>query len=326
MQNPVLESTRILIENPQYVFINWENIEKTAEKFSHEEMKIPKWDEPVYPENLDKDTIDFIFLENTINFAFTDFVTKEKFSSEYQGKDWRGAYGMIACLKKALEKGVPILEGDFLSEIAAGKMEEIFKGNIRIPLSTERLIIFHEVGKMLKEKYNNHFYNLLEKANGQLFNQGKGLVELLISDFPSFDDSFFYQGEKVRFNKRAQLAPAILYGKFLHQKKLFSDIDDLTAFADYVLPKVLRGLEILNYESELAEKVDSQKIIPKNSQEELEIRASTIHAFEMLKNEINGIRSENNGQKINSLHLDYKLWSEGKNTKGNHHLTPTIAY
>jgi hypothetical protein len=70
---------------------------------------------------------------------------------------------------------------------------------------------------------------------------------------------------------------------------LKEDIENLTVFPDYQLPKVLRDLGILEYEESLAYRVDSGIEIPRNSQEELEIRASTIHASDMLVKSINKI-------------------------------------
>jgi hypothetical protein len=62
--------------------------------------------------------MDFFFLTNSINFAFTDFETGIKFASEYKGVPWSGAMGMAACLKKAFDEKIPILDGRFLENIS----------------------------------------------------------------------------------------------------------------------------------------------------------------------------------------------------------------
>jgi hypothetical protein len=323
--NPVFDSIRPVIVNPQYVFINETKLMDIAQNFAKEDLKIPQWNAPNYPPELNNQTIDFIFLENTINFAFTDFKTKEKFTTNYQGRDFKGSAGMVACLKRALDSNIPILEGDFLKNVTKEKMQEIFSGNFEIPMLTERHKIFNEVGKVLTERYDGHFYNLVNSRN-KCFNQGEGAVERLVYDFPSFNDSVDYYQYKVIFNKRAQLACAILYEKFLPQKRLFEDIDSLSVFADYVLPKGLRDLGILEYESLLSKRVDNQEIIDAGSREEIEIRASTIQASKLLVERINEIR--NNVNPVNALHIDYKLWSESRKISNGkpHHLTPTIAY
>lgn len=325
MRNEVLDSTRFLVESPKYVFINKDKLEETAQRFAKEELKIPNWELPVNLEGKTKEVIDFFFLGDSINFAYTDFSTKQKFKTMYRGTEWSGAMAMRACLKKAFEGEFPhILEGDFLRNVSEEQMKKIFEGNMQIPMLKERNDIFNEVGSVLCDKYGGHFYNLAEQSGQRLFNNGTGIVDRLVSDFPSFDDSLAYNGRLVKFYKRAQLAPATLYGRFRNQGDfVVQDIDELTVFADYVLPKGLRDLGILEYVESLADKVDHQELILRHSLEELEIRASTIHASKMLADRINEIRGND---EINALQIDYKLWSESRKQPSPHHLTYTIDY
>ncbi len=326
MNNLVLESTRGLIENPTYVKINTDKVKEVAERFSQDNMEIPKWDALVFPDAKDKSTIDFLLLANTINFAFTDFETKEKYATNYKNIPWAGAYGMFASLKRGIENKFPLLDGKYLSTIQFTDMAQIFEKDTLIPMFNERTEIFQEVGDVLCKKYDGHFHNIVKASKNKLFNNGKGLIERLTNDFPSFNDSVVHRGNLVRFDKRAQLGAAQLYGKFQDTDICqFEDADKLTVFADYVLPKGLRDLEILEYSPVLATEVDNLEVLPKNSLKELEIRASTIHASDMLINGINDLR--NGAGKINALHLDFKLWSESrKNKTPNYHLCKTIAY
>jgi hypothetical protein len=323
-KNTVLESTRALIETPQFVSINTCSIYDAAAAFSAGPLELPNWRMPAYPDADDKTMIDYFLLINTINFAFTDFQTGQKYAVVYKDTEWRGSTGMCAAITKAIDKGIPMLEGGYLSSIPEKDMKDIFSGSIEIPMLADRLRIFREVGKILSEKYSGHFHNVVAASKRRLFDDGKGLVERLTSDFPSFDDSALYHGYTARFDKRAQLAGGMLCGYF-QDRPIFEpgEADQLTVFADYVVPKTLRDLGILKYESSLAEKVDTRQLISKNSLEELEIRASTIHSCKKLVDRINEIRGE---PFINSLHLDYKLWSEGRKTPGQHHLTMTTAY
>lgn len=322
MENPVLESTKGIYENSKHIKVNKDQIIKISEQFAKEDLVIPEWNDPVFLDTNWWEVVDFFFLANSINFAFTDFKSKIKFETEYQGVKWRRAYGMFACLKRAYENKIPILDSNYLKQISKGDMKKIFSGNIEIPMLDERTDIFREVGKILSEKYLGSFSCLLTSSQNKLFNNNKGLVEKLVCDFPSFNDSMKYKGKKVCFYKRAQLAPAMLYEKFHKKFELFKDIDKLTVFADYVLPKALRDLGIFEYSKALKNKVDNGVLIKSNSKTELEIRACTIHAADILIKEIN----QRKEKKINALHLDYKLWSESRKTPSLHHLTETIAY
>lgn len=323
MENPVLESTKEIYENSRFIKVNKKRLEKVAKEFAKESLTIPSWDAPVF---LDHDhslyMVDFFLLANSINFAFTDFKTGIKFETEYQGTNWKGSYGMFACLKRAYDTPLAIFNTDYLANISVKKMKEIFKGNIEIPMLKQRTKIFREIGKVLQKNYCKSLDGIRWASKGMLFNDGRGFVERLVKDFPSFDDSLEYKGKKVCFYKRAQLAPAMLYGKFQNKYKLFNDIDKLTVFADYVLPKALRDLGIFEYTKSLKDKIDNSKLIKANSRTELELRACTIHAADMLIKEINKKRK----YKINALHLDYRLWSEARKKPGKHHLTKTIAY
>jgi hypothetical protein len=229
---------------------------------------------------------------------------------------------MYASINKALERGTPITSPKYLANMTLAQVNEVFSQDSQIPLAEERKKVFNEVGQNLSKQWGN-FLKLYHFSDGKLFNSGFGFVEKLVSTFPSFNDSVFIGWKEVDFYKRAQLAAAEIHGRLLPEGiTAFEDIENLTAFADYVLPKGLRSVGILEYSLDLAARVDAGILIPKNSQEELEIRASSIHSFDRLLNNINSLREE----KINALHLDYAIWSEFRKAPGKHHLTKTIAY
>ncbi len=325
--NKVLDSTRFLTQNPQYVFINHDKIWEVAGRYSKEDLKIPRWNFGEHPSENEKfeDVVDTFFLCNSINFAFTDFETGEKFKSYHKGEEFVGSSAMWACVKHAIENGTPLLDADYLANFSEDDMEYVFSGNIKIPMFNERIYVLNQVGKVLKNKYDGHFHNLLSASKGKMFGRN-GVVKRLTRDFDSFNDSFLYGNDKkVEFNKRAQLAGGMLYGRFQNTNRhpLFSDVDESTVAADYVLPKGLRDMGIFIYEESLAERVDGRKLIPAYFQEELEIRASTIHAC----NEIVEILNEKYGKNVNAWHIYAKIWSEArKNKETRHHLTRTIAY
>jgi hypothetical protein len=202
---------------------------------------------------------------------------------------------------------------------------QIFRGSIEIPMLDERVKILNEVGRILIEKYGGHFYNLIESSNKKPFGNGRGIVDLLVKDFPSFNDISVHKRTQIvlKFYKRAQLAVGTIYER-LREKSKIKDICDLTVFADYQLPRSLRMLGVIKYAESLKKRILNRELIKRDSQEEQEIRGNTIYACDLLVKEINKYRA----RKINALHLDYKLWSEAefKNMREPHHLTPTTAY
>jgi hypothetical protein len=98
-------------------------------------------------------------------------------------------------------------------------------------------------------------------------------AEMLRKAFPrAFGDPYL---------KRAQLAIFWMAG-FFAECGIDVDTKDVTAFADYQVPRALRALGNLEYSDELASKVDSLALLDAGSLEELAIRGATIVACEAL--------------------------------------------
>ena len=177
---------------------------------------------------------------------------------------------------------------------------------------------------MLSEKYGD-FGNLVRKSSFRCFNHGKGIVERLVRDFPSFSDEYILNDKKLIFNKRAQLAPAMVNSRFRESgKSPIYDIEKLTAFADYQVPKGLCTYKILEYSDALVKRIRNKEILESGSREELEIRANTIYAVEKLIKEINYLRSSE--EPVNSVQMDYHLWKMAREEARQYHLTVTTAY
>lgn len=300
-----------------------------AKEHAFSETSLPKWDLPVFLERPDEATLGFMILGNTQNFAFTDFITKQKYVAEYKGGDYAGAMGMWASLKKAIERGVPLLDGEYLSAITYKELESIYNSRSSIPMLQERLEILNEVGDVLCSKYGGKFHNMLqgyEDGRAMMFDSGKGFVERLVSDFPSFRDESEYKGVKIRFEKRAQLAAAMVHEKFEGLgKRIFKEGEEvkLSVFADYELPKALNSIGILKYSDRLKEEIEDGVPLKSGGSEEVELRASTIYVADLLEETI---KHFNPNSKINQLGVDYLLWSAGRKSTAKHHLTITTAY
>lgn len=325
--NPVLLGSVYVSNVSRSVRIDPEKLKEVARRFSEEQLVIPDWKAPVLPDKADKETIDFIGLGCAIDFAFTHFDSGKKYEATYNDIKFSGSYGMWASLKRGIDEGERLLDGAYLAKMSKKDTRRLLERDSRIPLLKERHEIFNEVGRVLVDKYEGHFHNLLRKSDNRIFNDGKGVVERLTGDFPSFRDVWYYNGSKVQFDKRAQLFPGLLQGKFLGcGTELFpeQDVKQLTVFADYQLPRALEALGILRYSKSLKERIDGGKLIAKGSTEEIEIRANTVVAAKRIEE---AISYRNPGSNISALHIDYKLWSEGRKIKeGRHHLTKTTAY
>lgn len=127
--------------------------------------------------------------------------------------------------------------------------------------------------------------------------------------------------------KRAQILTADLYSAFIELDPpiVLKNASELTMFADYRVPQILREIGIFEYAHSLEESIDNKKEIAANSEEEIEIRANTIIAVEKIKNEMLTQFKKN----VLSIEVDYVLWNEGESLRKTikpHHRTLTIFY
>jgi len=278
----VLETTRYVMENSKHVHIDREKVREFCEDFDLGSTKHWLKESPFDLSQLDEaERANFLFVFNSINFCYWG---EPKWTVEYRGEMADGAWGMITAFGRAIESGSPIVDADFLASLSEEDLGHIFRGNVIIPLFAERLAILRGVGKILRERFGGRFTRLIEMAGGDAIK----LVGLVVDNFPSYEDISPYDGRKIVFRKRAQLLVSDTYHVFEGTGPVaFNNIHRLTAFADYKIPQVLRKLGIMRYEDELAAKVDRMIFIPRDSGEEVEIRANTIWAVELLREKLN---------------------------------------
>lgn len=261
-------------------------------------LRPPRWrDGDNFPGPGGVPTANFILAQDAINFCFWG---DPPWQVTYRGRSYRGYRGLVAALRRALEVCCPLDDASYLANLSADDLEFILRGEGRLPLMRERLENLREVGRVLLERYDGQGERLVAAAGGSAV----ALVLRLAAEFPSFDDRAAYGGREVRFFKRAQLCVADLYGAYDGRGPgAFHDLDRLTAFADYELPRVLRELGVLVYSPELAAAVDGGRLIPAGSPEEVEIRAATIVAVDRLRRAL-----AERGVRLRAFELDWALW------------------
>lgn len=323
--SPVLESVMPVVESSRDVRTDLDKIIEHAGWLAYEELPFPSF---LLPFGLGQDAdqaVDFILVANAIDFAFTDFTTGVKFEVEYEGRRWSDSEALFACFKRALDEGLPVLDGGYLSRLTKPELQRLFRGNIEIPMLDERLEILRAIGQTLAEKYDGRFCNFVRAASPHAYDNGRGLVEKLVKEFQRFADVSRYDGHEVKFYKLAQLGVWMLYAS-LGRAGAFrlDDPEKLTAFADYIVPVALRVMNILRYSPALEEAIRTQKLIPRDSPQEIEIRAHTIYATALLTEEVNRRRPPE--MKVIIPQIDARLWTHYHKTHWPHHLTRTIMY
>ncbi len=144
----------------------------------------------------------------------------------------------------------------------------------------------NDLGRFVVDTYGGRYLDLVAAADGS----AERLTSILWR-MPLFEDSPFY--------KRAQITAADLA---LSGIAAFTDLGRLTAFADNLLPHVLRHDGVLTYGHDLAERIDRGEFIPSGSREETEMRAAAVHAVERLSAALG----------VPAVLVDRVLWHRGQ--------------
>jgi hypothetical protein len=312
----VLGSCRLVAEKSRYVRVDEASVAGLAPGLARR-VRAPSWQQRYHWVDGTEKTANWLLVLDALNFSFWG---EPRWRVEHEGERLDGYVALAAALTRAVEAGRPLWDAGYLSALTPGELGEILAGENVLPLLDRRLEHLHEVGEVLQAKYDGWFTRAIESCNGSAVR----LVQLVVSDFLSFDDIADVKGQEVRFHKRAQLLVSDLYGAFGGERwGRFTDLEQLTVFADYKLPQILRHWGVLTYLPSLAEKVDNRFLLPALSREEVEIRANTVWAGELLRRAL-AVR----GAELRAFELDWWLWNESQSFPGMapYHLCRSIYY
>lgn len=311
----ILNSIQFVVNNSKYVKIKEENIENAINLITNNEKK--SWlnsdllDLNKYSQN---QIIMYLILCESLNFCYWNSDIKWKI--EYKGEWYSGSFGLFYGISKAIQNGYDLLNVDYLEKITIEQLDEIFKGTTSIPLLKERYEIIKQLVQELK--------NIDDLSKTLDSNNDIELLNNIINNFSNFKDISIYKGKKVYFFKRAILLVGDLIENVKTIKEKVKNDNNMLGCADYKIPQVLRHLEILEYNEELTQIVDSKQQLKHDSEMEIEVRANMLYALELIKNKLH-----QKGIEINSTQIDNTLWLLSKNKEFKakpYHLTKTIYY
>jgi hypothetical protein len=314
----VLDSIAAVAPYLRHVHIAAARIAEICADIAPDDLKLPTWDYPVFYRRDPDALAGQILLFNAVNFCYWGDPAWE---IEFRGERLGGSLAMLACIHRALDAGVPILDGAYLAQISVADFAHVLRGTGRLHLMAERLAVWREVGRATVAAFDGKLTGVIRAAAGD----APALVRRLIEHFPSFDDAWPFEGRIVPFYKRGQLAAAMLFEAFGGAGwGRLARTEELTVFADYKLPQVLRRLGILRYDAALAETIRTRTRIPAGDRREVEIRIATIWAAELMRRALAPRMPA-----VAALHLDYWLWYAGRQQGPGvepYHRTVTTAY
>lgn len=266
----------------------------------------------------DEDTVAFILTLDSINFGSGYFPRLKK------RPGCSGYFTVASALTDRFRARGP-LSAEELSQITPRDCAGIFGQDLSDAAVHELMSLFagalNDLGRLLVRKYAGSFLGLAGAARGSV----ERMIELL-SGMKAFADRETYRGGlTVHFYKRAQIACADLALAFDRKGPgRFDDLERLTIFADNLVPHVLRVDGVLEYEKDLADRIERGVLIPKGSEEEIELRAGAVHAVELIAESLKG--SE---RPLAPMDLDYVLWNRGQEPSYKarpRHRTRTVFY
>nr|SVE92530.1 EOG090X0A16 [Megafenestra aurita] len=262
------------------------------------------------PASEDASSIDWLFVADSLNFSFWSLQEDSHYSVELHGVKYTGYMALCAAITKALEAGLPITSPKYYSNISLEEVNKIFLSSTGepIPLLEERCRILHECGRILDEKFEGSFLNCLKQSN----RSAQKLVDLIVTNFPSFRDEAVIENQTVSLYKRAQILVADIWGLFKGKGfGSFDDIDTITMFADYRVPQSLVYFGALEYSEKLTKVLAMNHEFKNGDREEVEIRGCSIHAVELIREELGSHAINFNTETtftLNSAMIDYFLW------------------
>ena len=262
----------------------------------------------VHPQQSDDRGIDWVFFADTLNFCFWQPEDQAQYTVTYKGTTQTGYLAMCAAINRALDQNVELTSPSYFVSVDEATLGDLLLGdhNVPIPLLAERVDCLHQVGRVLQQKFSGRFSNVLAQCD----NSAIRLLQMVLDNFPCFNDGADYEGTRVSFHKRAQILVADIWCLYEGTGVAsFTDIDQLTMFADYRVPQSLQHYGALRYSDQLLQHLREDKLLSSGDLWEQEIRGCSIEAVERVTKAVKA-EMERRGSKarVNSILVDQFLW------------------
>lgn len=264
------------------------------------------------------DTIAYFLILDSVNFGSGYFPYLKKLPG------MSGYFAIASALKNfCLRNGVP--SSKYLQTIMTDHCAEMFAQDASDTMVNELMSLFaralNQLGDLVEDAYSGKYENIVIQSEGKAENVVRRLAEM-----PFFNDVHQYNFTDVRFFKRAQIfVQDIVIAEPTNELTQFEDINDLTAFADNVIPYVLRCEQILQLDPDVDQQIERGDVIESGSMEEIEMRASAVVATHAISQKFLKL-----GHSVPDRIVDFLLWNHGQQLKKvstlHRHRTPCVYY
>lgn len=200
---------------------------------------------------------------------------------------------------------------DWLHGLTALECAAIFGQRLDHDEQAELMALFAsaltDLAHFVDDGFDGSFLAVVEAADRSAERLAESLLAMPFYRDRAKLDGTGIDGATVHFYKRAQITAADLARDLAgHPTVAFTDLDSLTAFADNLVPHVLRIDGVLRFDPVLASRIEAGELLPPGSPAEIEMRACGVEAVERLVAE-----RARQGQPTRAMDLDLALWTRG---------------
>ena len=252
-----------------------------------DDLHLDRWDSSAMYQGPDETVVAWLLVANAIAFDLRSSAGLLPWCIEH-GEEITGErdpfLGVLAALAQAAYAGLPIAEGDWLMELDEDALSNLLvppPGHSPLSSMAKRLNAVREVGRLFRDVGSP--MGVIEEGQQSV----QGFVQALSRRCPSWEDSRVIRGQRIRFLERAGRCAAMLYGRFGGEGPgRFTDIAELRIGADRRIPQFLIAHNIVR----LFDGAWPTRHIPggilEGSGMEVELRAASLHAIELLRCEL----------------------------------------
>jgi hypothetical protein len=201
--------------------------------------------------------------------------------------------------------GVPT--ADWLAAVTVEQVSGVFQqpleGEVR-GLLDAFTAAWRELGAHLLERHAGSAAAMVAAAGGS----GAALAAEL-GALPCWADRHRIDDLDVPLYKRAQIVVSNLAGALTGDELgRFDDLHALTAFADNLVPHVLKVAGVLVVDPALDARIDREELLVSGERGEVELRALGVHAVELLVDRLRAAGHD----RVTAASVDHRLWQMGQ--------------
>lgn len=285
----------LVVLSSRSVTIRWDRVTAFARDIrglaDERARDLPPWAAPAgyadeFPLANDAGTIQFFFA--TVPQGYDHYLSRpERPFAEWQlqvrGSLRVGVHGLYACVMRAIDNGIDLLNATVLARLSPDDLREIYRdeatGEANVSDLGGRRDRWREVGERLLSDYDGSFTNLLRRADGYLYrDDGDGVVQQLVRNFPLAYGDWPYA--KFAMTPSRMLAdradPGIPTTPEYQRLTAIRDPEHFDAGADATRPFALIRLGLIDVEGELSTRLQNAEVLGFGSAGHNALRAAAI--------------------------------------------------